>query len=319
MKDRPVICVSRCLGFEPCRFNGTVANVDLVDKLERYVDFITVCPEVGIGLPIPRESLRIVKACEELALIQPKTGLDVTEEMNEFARIFFQSMKEVDGFILKSRSPSCGIKDVKIYSSAEKGASTEKGVGLFAREAMERFPGCVIEDEGRLSNFAIREHFLTRLFTFYNFRLIKNQASKEELEKFHSNNRLLFMAYNQKELKILDKIVRNDENNSLDIVLRDYDEHLKLAFARNARYTSNIRVLQHALKLFDDKITENENNFTLDSLEKYKNGRLPLSTPLYIVKSYAIRFNISELLNQSFFSPYPEALVDLSDSGKGAN
>jgi uncharacterized protein YbbK (DUF523 family)/uncharacterized protein YbgA (DUF1722 family) len=319
MNEKPIICVSRCLGFEACRYNGAVINDNLVSKLKNHVDFIPVCPEVDIGLPIPRESLRLVKGGPAVTLIQPKTGLDVTEKMSEYTSSFFQASATYDGFILKSRSPSCGVKDVKIYSSTEKGASSEKGVGLFAAVVLERFPGAVIEDEGRLSNYSIREHFLTKLFTFHHFRLVKDRKSPEELLRFHSTNKLLFMAYNQKELKTLDKLLGNADNSLLERLLMDYEEHLKLVFARNARYTSNITVLQHAMKLFSDKITESENNFILDSLEKYKNGKLPLSAPVYVIKSYAVRFDLQELLNQSFFSPYPEELVELRDSGKGVN
>lgn len=316
MNDKPVVCVSRCLGFQCCRYNGGIINDSLISKLKNHVDIVTVCPEVEIGLPIPRESLRIVKSGTENTLIQPKTGLDLTIEMNEFTKNFLKSLKDIDGFILKSRSPSCGIKDVKIYSSPEKGASTQKGVGIFAGAVMDKFSGIPIEDEGRLSNYSIRENFLTKLFTYHYFRIVKSKKSKEELEKFHLTNKLLFMAYNQKELKVLDRIVRNDVNNNLEIVLQDYEEHLKLVFARNARYTSNIMVIMHSMKLFTDKITEAEKNFILDALEKYKNGKLPLSVPIYIVKSYGVRFNLQELLDQRYFSPYPEDLVELRDSGK---
>lgn len=319
MNDKPVVCVSRCLGFQCCRYNGGIINDSLVSKLKNHVDIVTVCPEVEIGLPIPRESLRIVKSGTENTLIQPKTGLNLTIEMNEFTNNFLKSLKDIDGFILKSRSPSCGIKDVKIYSSPEKGASTQKGVGIFAGAVMDNFSGIPIEDEGRLSNYSIRENFLTKLFTYHYFRIVKSKKSKEELEKFHLTNKLLFMAYNQKELKVLDRIVRNDVNNNLEIVLQDYKEHLKLVFARNARYTSNITVIIHSMKLFTDKITEAEKNFILDSLEKYKDGKLPLSVPIYIVKSYGVRFNLQELLDQRYFSPYPEDLVELRDSGKSLN
>jgi uncharacterized protein YbbK (DUF523 family)/uncharacterized protein YbgA (DUF1722 family) len=319
MNDKPVVCVSRCLGFQCCRYNGGIINDSLISKLKNHVDIVTVCPEVEIGLPIPRESLRIVKSGTENTLIQPKTGLDLTIEMDKFSNNFLKSLKDIDGFILKSRSPSCGIKDVKIYSSPEKGASTQKGVGIFAGAVMDKFSGIPIEDEGRLSNYSIRENFLTKLFTYHYFKIVKSKKSKEELEKFHLTNKLLFMAYNQKELKVLDRIVRNDVNNNLEIVLQDYEEHLKLVFSRNARYTSNITVIIHSMKLFTDKITEAEKNFILDSLEKYKNGKLPLSVPIYIVKSYGVRFNLQELLDQRYFSPYPEDLVELRDSGKSLN
>lgn len=315
--EKPRICVSRCLGFEACRYNGQIDSQEFIKKLNDMVEIITVCPEVQIGLPIPRESLRIVKEDEELHLIQPKTESDFTKDMVEFSSEFIGNLGDIDGFILKSRSPSCGIKDVKVYNGREKGASCEKGVGFFAKAAMDSFPNYPIEDEGRLTNYKIREHFLTKIYTNACFRKLKERESMGELVKFHSKNKMLLMAYNQKELKELGKIVANHEKKNIEDVLEDYESHLRMAFVKNARCTSNINVLNKSTALFSKYITIEEKEFIKDALEKYREGKLPLSTCVYMVKSYAIRFGITEMLEQSFFKPYPEELIELRDSGKG--
>lgn len=315
--EKPRICVSRCLGFEACRYDGQMNSQDFIEKLKGEVEIITVCPEVQIGLPIPRESLRIIKEKEELYLIQPKTGGDFTKDMVEFSKEFIGELKDIDGFILKSRSPSCGIKEVKIYNGREKASSSEKGVGFFAEAAIKNYPNYPIEDEGRLTNYKIREHFLTRIYINAAFRWIKNANTMGELVKFHSRNKMLLMAYNQKELKELGNIVANHEKYKVEKVLEEYERHLKMAFSKNARYTSNINVLNKSMALFSKYITLEEKEFIRDTIEKYREGKLPLSTCLYMIKSYAIRFGITEMLEQSFFAPYPDDLIELRDSGKG--
>jgi uncharacterized protein YbbK (DUF523 family) len=165
--SKPIIVVSKCLGFDHCRYNGLIINDDFVEKLKAYVEFKPVCPEVEIGLGIPREPIRVVDIGGDIRLIQPDTGRDLTETMQDFANSFLDSVGTVDGFILKSRSPSCGIKDVKIYSGTKNDSMVlEKSGGFFGKAVIEKFPYLAIEDEGRLKNFRIREHFLTKLYHF---------------------------------------------------------------------------------------------------------------------------------------------------------
>jgi len=175
--EKPIIVTSKCLGFECCRYNGGIQNDDFIKKLNDFVEYITVCPEVEIGLSTPRDPIRIVQNNGELSLVQPKTGKDFSKVMYEFSQEFINSLENVDGFILKSRSPSCGIKDVKIYPNSEKGGGSSKGKGFFAAVAQEQLPYLAIEDEGRLKDFKIREHFLTKIFTLAEFRRIRKKIS----------------------------------------------------------------------------------------------------------------------------------------------
>jgi len=117
----PIVVVSKCLGFARCRYNGQTIPDDFVSALEPFVAYRTVCPEVEIGLGVPRESLRVVAVDGERRLLQPETGRDVTEAMNTFAEDFLASLDDVDGFILKNRSPSCGMNDVRVYTSSKRG------------------------------------------------------------------------------------------------------------------------------------------------------------------------------------------------------
>jgi uncharacterized protein YbbK (DUF523 family) len=81
---------------------------------------VPVCPEVEIGLGVPRKPIRVVESKGIRMLVQSESGRDMSGPMNEFVERFLGSVTGIDGFILKNRSPSCGNKDVKIYPPGEK-------------------------------------------------------------------------------------------------------------------------------------------------------------------------------------------------------
>lgn len=313
---KPTVVVSRCLGFEDCRYDGQGNHDEFVKKLEPFVNFITVCPEVQIGLGTPRETIRVVLEKDEYILYQPSTDRELTKEMNNFSDEFLSSLPQVHGFILKGRSPSCGIKDVKVYLGKEKATGSKKGSGFFAKSVSEKYPFTAIEDEGRLKNFRLREHFLTKLFTLFNFEKVKASNSMAELVKFQSDNKYLLMAYHQTHQKNLGKIVANHEKKPFEEVIKEYEHYLGLTFANAPRYTSLINALQHIFGYFSKDLSDKEKEFLLNTFEEYRNKRVPLSVPLHLLKSYAIQFKEEYLLSQTIFNTYPEELIDISDSGK---
>jgi len=114
---KPVVVVSKCITFEPVRWNGQIIASEFVEKLKAYVNFISVCPEVEIGLGVPRDPVRIVLVNGEKKLLQPATGFDFTEKIAKFSESFLDSLEAVDGFVLKSASPSSGFKNVKVIQA----------------------------------------------------------------------------------------------------------------------------------------------------------------------------------------------------------
>ncbi|EEL70703.1 hypothetical protein bcere0026_23120 [Bacillus mycoides] len=250
-------------------------------------------------------------------LVQPSTRENVTEKMEQFSNAFLQTLPEVDGFILKNRSPSCGTCDVKIYSSFEKGPVKGKGTGLFGGAVIKNFSHLPIEEEGRLSNFIIREHFFTRLFTIAHYKMIKHTKNIKELVAFQSDYKYLFMAYNQVKQKELGRIIANQKNETIEVVFDNYEKTLYELFMRAPRYTSNVNVCEHIFGYFKTKLKKQEKAHFLELLQKYSEKKIPLSSLLVILKTWAIRFDEKYLLRQTYFEPYPEALVEISDSGKG--
>jgi len=305
---RPIVVVSRCIEFEPVRWDGRIISSDFVKQLKDYVDFVPVCPEVEIGLGIPREPLRLVKREESLRLVQPATGLDLTQRMESFSKGFLNSLGDVDGFIMKSKSPSSAIKDARIYPSEKKVAAIGRGPGIFGQAVLDDFSNKAIEDEKRLLNERIREHFLTKLYTLADFRNVRESDTGNALVDFQGRNKLLLTAYSQIQLHIMGRLVAERKSKPLGETLLEYEKHLGEALKRPPKIGSNYNVLTKAAGYFTSKLTHKEKAFFQEAAEKYKSGLQPLSTPLNILKSWIIRFNEDYLEQQTFFEPFPEKL-----------
>ncbi len=316
---RPVVVVSRCLEFAPCRYNGLLISSPVVRRLKDFVDFIPVCPEVEIGLGVPRDPIRIIETKGQRRLFQPATGRDCTREMAKFADRFLDGLKEVDGFILKSRSPSCGIKDVKVYPGPDpkQSALTGKAAGFFGRAVLEKFPMLAVEDEGRLESLEIREHFLSRLWALADLRTVGQSGRLADLVAFHSRRKLQLMAASQKHLRVLGRLAANPDHKPWAQVFGGYRSVFLEALARRPRFNAHINVLMHALGYFKDGLSPAEKSFFLKQLESYRHGRLPLGAVLGIMHSWIVRFGQDYLAGQAYFQPFPEGLYDLSDSAKG--
>jgi len=314
---KPRIVISKCIGFEACRYNGQMIEDNFVARLGPHVEFVGVCPEVAIGLGTPRAPIRIVSSAGRFNLIQPESGLDITAKMLGFASDFLDGMSDIDGFILKNRSPSCGISDVKFYSGPQKGPVLGKTAGFFGTAVLDRFGDLAIEDEGRLNNLILREHFLTRVFVFARFRDVRRSGSMHDLVRFQSANKLLFMAYNQTKTRELGRIVANAERKPIGAILKLYEASLRQAFHKPPRLASPINVLLHALGYFKRELTAREKRYFLGVLETYRDGRAPLSSAVGILRSWVIRFENEYLREQTFFQPFPEELMGMDDSGKG--
>lgn len=312
---KPKVVVSRCLGFDNCRWNGATIPDDFVDMLRPFVEFKTLCPELDIDLGVPRNPVRIVAADGDLRLIQQGTEHDLTDKMRIYSERTLDTLGPVDGFILKSRSPSCGIKDTRIYPALGKVAATRTGAGMFGSEVLRRFPGLAIEDEGRLNNDRLRDHFLKRIFTFARFREIKQNAQMKHLVQFQAENKLLLMAYSQKEMRNLGRVVANKDGRPIQEVRDEYDKHLRAAMSRVPTDSANINVLMHMLGFVSEGLSSEEKAFFLDTLEKFRLERVPLAVPQSIIKSWAIRFGQQYLLSQSFLQPYPEGLSTAISKG----
>lgn len=319
-KIKPKVVVSKCIEFEYCRYNANIISSDLVKLMKDYVEFLPVCAEVEIGLGVPRDPIRVVGTDDDMRLMQSSTGKDYTKQMTEFANSFLTSLEAIDGFILKSSSPSCGIKHTKHLAGIEKGSpKIGKGPGFFGRAVMQHYPNKAIETDGRLRNFRIREHYLTKLYTLTRFREMKEQGKMKDLVNFQSHNKFLFMAYEQNEMRLMGRVAANIDHLPADEVFSKYEKILNQMMKYPPKFTSNINVLMHMLGYFKDELTPEEKSFFLDELEKYRAGWIPLFVLTSLLQSWVVRFDQDYLRNQTFFEPYPEELMtfDIKDTWRG--
>ncbi len=314
---KPRIFVSKCLGFAKCRYDGQTLKDPFVEKIRNYAEIVTTCPETEIGLGVPRKAVRISDINGKYKLFQPSSDLDVTDKMNDFIDTYLEGSGEIDGFILKNRSPTCGISDVKIYKGTDPSARSYRGNGFFGSAVLEKYPHAAVEDEGRLRNFSIREHFLIKLFTLARFRQIKKDEKMKDLVKFQASHKLLFLAYRESSFRKCGSIVANHKKLNHNEVFSLYEKEMNKILSSPPKYTAIINSLYHAFGWISEGLSTDEKKLFLDTVEEYRDERIPLSVPLHMLDSYAVRFNNTYLKGQFFLKPYPAKLTVITDSGKG--
>lgn len=317
---KPNIVISKCIEHGNCRYDGSMIHDDFVKKLQNYVNFIPVCPEMEIGLPSPRQAMRIIEKEGKEELVFSQTGEELTTVMQVYAEEKAEDLvsQEIDGFVLKSRSPSCGIKDVKVYKTFGRSSSlSKKTKGFFSKEVFHVFGQLAIEDEGRLSNYQIREHFCTRIYTHATYREVKKEATMKSLVDFHSKNKYLFMAYHPNHLKTLGKLVGNHEQKKIYEILDEYEVSLNKLLSTTPNTMRFVNMMLHVFGYFSKELNAKEKAYFLDAIEQYTNHKIPQSTVMAILKSWVIRFENEYLMDQKVFEPFPLDLVEVRDSGKG--
>ena len=314
---RPRLVLSRCLELEKVRYNGEKISYDFVREVEPFVDLVPICPEVEIGLGVPRDPIRLVEKKSGIRLYQPSTRRDLTPEMDAFAERFLSGLPPVDGFLLKNRSPSCGISDVKAYTTEGSPASSGKRPGMFGESVLERFGDLAVEDEGRLRNFRIREHFLTKLFALAELRAVVERGELRDLIAFHARYKFVLMAYSQTRMRELGRLVANRSGSAFSELSTRYRTGFASALSKPPRRPSVINVLEHAAGYFKDGLASREKAMFRKVLDRYRAGRAPLAGPAAVIGAWVAREDEAYLKDQAFFQPYPEELMSVSDSGKG--
>jgi uncharacterized protein YbbK (DUF523 family)/uncharacterized protein YbgA (DUF1722 family) len=310
---RPVVVVSACLEFEKVRYDGQVIPCKIVRELEPYVDYITVCPEVAIGLGIPRDPIRIVKMSGEKRLIQPKTHEDITEKMNSFTTGFISSLPAVDGFIFKSKSPTIGLRGIKVYAGFEHAPAIERGSGFFAEQILHAYPGYPLEEDDRLRNETIRHSFLVQLFCFADFRRTAAERSLAALRAFHEKNHFLFAAYSSAVLRELEDVLSTSAGRTIETVLADYFVALKKLFSLHQTPEFRIQAVQQLFGRYAELLRSEEQTFFAGVIEDYRQNKICFLCLLELLTAYALRFDDAFTLNQTLLEPYPKELMGVVD------
>ena len=305
---RPRVVISRCIDFDSCRYDGQVIRSSLREELEPHVDFVPICPELEIGLGVPRDPVRLVRRSGAAHMVQPATGRDVTAQMESFSRDFLSGPGTADAFILKARSPSCGVRNAKVFHTDDDGAAFDSGPGLFAARVLERFPHAAVEDEARMNDLGLRHHFLTKAFALAGVRTAA-AAGLPALIDFHARSKLLLMAHSEALMRRLGRLLGGSAGGTDGDVVREYATQFAAALARPSRPGPNVNVLMHALGHVSDRLGAGERSHFLDLLESYGRRIVPLSAPQAVLASWAARFDVPYLARQTFLEPYPPQLA----------
>lgn len=316
---RPVLLVSECLAGSHCRYDGSSADDPVVRRLMPFCEIRTACPEVGIGLGVPRPPIRLVSdGSGGVLLVQPATGRDLTSAMSAFCASLLSGPDGLDGAVLKSRSPSCGISDVRVHAGDDGHPLAGRRPGVFGGAVLEALGGRPAAHEGRLSNLRLREHFMTSVFTLARFRAAARECSGRNssgpLVSFHSSAKLLLSASHREEGRRMGRLVAAGGSDAVT----EYGASLVRALARPLRTGPSVDALMHAFGYFKKDLSPSEKALFLDSLEDFRAGRTAMGICCSLIRSWTVRFGVAYLDDQILFDPYPHALVSTEDSARGA-
>ncbi|WP_434558616.1 DUF1722 domain-containing protein [Pseudomonas sp. Z5-35] len=307
---KPRIAVSACLMGAEVRFNGGHKQSLLCSRtLIEYFDFVPVCPEVAIGLGIPREPIRLVGDPEHPnALGTVNRDLDVTRPLAEYGQQMAGELDDVCGYIFMQKSPSCGLERVKVYG--HNGAPQDGGGrGIYAQAFCERHPDLPVEEDGRLNDPVLRENFLTRVFAYAAWQSLRQRGlTRRDLTQFHSRYKYLLMAHNPVQYKALGYLLGNMGKTDPNELGPRYFSALMAALKKCATRRTHANVLQHLSGYLKRVINAQDKQEVQELIGQYRLGIVPLVVPLTLLKHHLRRHPDAYLAQQVYLQPHPENL-----------
>ncbi|MCG9745999.1 DUF523 and DUF1722 domain-containing protein [Shewanella sp. Isolate8] len=308
MKKKLKIGISACVMGEPVRFDrGHKKSGFCMEQLAEFAEFKPVCPEMAIGLPVPRPTIRQIVKDNIITVSRPDGSGDVTEALKAFGAKAAQGYQDLAGFVFCAKSPSCGMERVKVYHHHGKG-SESTGVGVFAEQVMKANPLLPCEENGRLNDPIIRENFTTRIFTYQKWLDLKAEGlTRHKLIQFHSAHKYLVMSHHVESYRELGRLL-----GRADIGLEEQSERyisgLMQALKNKASRRSHTNTLQHLQGYFKRQLDEHKRRELTEEIAAYREGLSPLLVPLTLIKHYLIEFPNEYLLQQAYLNPHPKEL-----------
>ncbi|PLX80095.1 MAG: DUF1722 domain-containing protein [Desulfuromonas sp.] len=299
--------ISSCLLGEKVRFDGGHKHDRfLTETLGRYVEYFPVCPEVELGLPTPRETLRLVGEPESQRLVFSKSGEDITARMKAWAQKRVAELEKEDlcGFIFKSKSPSSGMERVKLYDA--NGVPNSQGVGLFAQAFMQHFPLLPVEEDGRLHDPKLRENFIEIIFTLKRWRQsLECGKTVGNLIDFHTRHKLLLLSHSTEIYRQMGKLVANPGKTDIETLHDSYLALLMKGLRLKTTLAKHVNVLQHILGYFKKELSANEKQEVLQTFADYRAGLLPLVVPVTLLNHFVLKYDQPYLKQQVYLHPHP--------------
>jgi uncharacterized protein YbgA (DUF1722 family)/uncharacterized protein YbbK (DUF523 family) len=309
--DEIRIGISACLLGQNVRYDGGhKKDAFLTGQLARFVTFVPLCPEVEVGMGVPRPTIRLERVGGEIRLRDPKHDVDHTAAMRRWAEARVATIERLglSGFVLKKDSPSCGMERVKVHSG--KGPGVRDGVGLFAEALMRRMPLLPVEEEGRLNDLALRESFVERVFAHRRLAtLFSRRWTLGDLVQFHSAEKLLLLAHRPAAYQTLGRLVAGPKRLPRAEVARAYGEAYTAALRTPATRGRHANVLQHMAGYFKDRLVPAEKAELRDTIADYRRGLVPLVVPLTLLRHHLRLHGASYLEGQVYLEPHPKELM----------
>jgi len=270
---------------------------------------VTVCPEVGCGMPVPREAMRLEGDPSQPRLVTGKSRVDLTDQMQAFCRERVAALADENlcGFIFKKNSPSSGLHRVKVYNG---GMPAKSGRGLFAAEVVRKFPFLPVEEDGRLNDPGLRENFIERVFTYARWKeFLRGKPDLGALVEFHTAHKLLVMSHSTTLYRELGALVGNGKQLKKAELFQRYEELLMTAMALAATVNKHTNVLMHIMGYFKSALSRAEKEELLELIQQYHDHLVPQIVPVTMLKHYCLKFGQTYLLGQLYLSPHPTELA----------
>jgi uncharacterized protein YbgA (DUF1722 family)/uncharacterized protein YbbK (DUF523 family) len=304
---KPRLGVSTCLLGENVRYDGTEKSDPLLLKaFGDDVEWAPICPEVECGMTVPRDPMHLADDPDSPRLVTTATGEDQTRRMQTWIRSRLDELAGCDlwGFVLKSRSPSCGTGAVPVLDAT--GEQAGEAAGLFAAAVAKRFPLLPVADERSLRDDSMWDNFIERLFCLKRYRdSMRPKGSRESLVAFHAAHELQLMAHDQDVLSKMEELVARSKKLPLDELSARYEELLTTTMEFVATPARNADVLLHALGLLERYLSPDERQETLEAIEEHRGGRASLIVPTKLLGRHIRKYHVEHLATQSCFAAHP--------------
>jgi uncharacterized protein YbgA (DUF1722 family)/uncharacterized protein YbbK (DUF523 family) len=308
--------VSACLLGREVRYDGQhKRDLFVTDVLGAFVEWVPVCPELEVGMGVPREPIRLVGAGASPRLVGEKSGRDWTEPMRRFAEARVRELQKLDlhGYVTKRDSPSCGLERVRVHGPRG-GPPRRDGVGLFVRVLAEQMPLLPIEEEGRLGDPALRESFVERIFAHARWKAALARGMRRgDLVAFHASQKLAVLAHSPAAYRALGALVGGVARGSARPTIEAYGRGLMAALRVPATRGRHANVLQHMLGFFREVVSPADRVELADLVRDYARGLVPLVVPLTLFRHHVRRHGgspgVAWLASQTYLDPDPKELM----------
>lgn len=303
--------ISACVLGEKVRFDGGHKASDFcIQSLASWVNYVSVCPEMALGLGAPRPAIRLQRNAEhDIRLVQVKDNtLDFTDQMLDFSNQMLPDLNDLSGYIVCAKSPTCGMERVKLYD--EHGVNLGKvTIGLYTQQLMRRYPWLPVEEDGRLQDAALRENFICRVFSLHDYQQsMADGFTVAKLVTFHSRFKFLIMSHNPKAYKELGRLVASANLFDAQELSTRYLIGFMQGLQHIATRKSHANTLQHLQGFFKKVLCAVDKQQLADTIHRYRQGYLPLMAPITLLQHHLLQHPNAYISAQRYLQPYPEQL-----------